>query len=193
VISLKKKNLNSKKVTTAKSLIPAESIINRILFIRNQKVILDKDLAILYGVETRVLKQAVKRNIKRFPLDFMFVLNNKEINGMVSQNVIPSKSYFGGAKPYVFTEQGVAMLSSVLNSERAIEINILIMRAFVKLRELISSNKKVEQKLKEIEDKLLDQESQIVQIIQVINELMAPPPVEKKKIGFTIDDYVRIL
>jgi hypothetical protein len=103
VISLNKKNSNSKKVTTSKSLIPTESIINRILFIRNQKVILDKDLAALYGVETRVLKQAVKRNIKRFPSDFMFVLNNKEINSMVSQNVIPSKSYLGGAKPYVFT------------------------------------------------------------------------------------------
>ena len=103
MISLNKKNSNSKKVTTSKSLIPTESIINRILFIRNQKVILDKDLAALYGVETRVLKQAVKRNIKRFPSDFMFVLNNKEINSMVSQNVIPSKSYLGGAKPYVFT------------------------------------------------------------------------------------------
>ena len=134
------------------------------------------------------MKQAIKRNIKRFPLDFMFVLNNKEINGMVSQNVIPSKSYFGGAKPYVFTEQGVAMLSSVLNSERAIEINILIMRAFVKLREIISSNKKVEQKLKEIENKLQEHEEQIVQIIQVINELAAPPPAEKKKIGFVISD-----
>jgi hypothetical protein len=102
--------------------------------------------------------------------------------------VIPSKSYLGGAKPYVFTEQGVAMLSSVLNSERAIEINILIMRAFVKLREIISTHKKVEQKLKEIENKLQDHEEQIVQIIEVINELLAPPPAEKKKIGFTIDD-----
>jgi hypothetical protein len=185
---MKNKNMNRKKFSIAKSLIPAESIINRIFVIRNQKVILDKDLAILYGVETRVLKQAVKRNIKRFPLDFMFVLNNKEINSMVSQNVIPSKSYFGGAKPYVFTEQGVAMLSSVLKSERAIEINILIMRAFVKLREIISSHKKVEEKLKDIESKLQAHEEQIVRIIQVINELVAPPPAEKKKIGFVIDD-----
>ncbi|NWF50129.1 MAG: ORF6N domain-containing protein, partial [Ignavibacteriaceae bacterium] len=99
-----------------------------------------------------------------------------------------SKSYFGGAKPYVFTEQGVAMLSSVLNSERAIEINILIMRAFVKLREIISSHKKVEEKLKDIENKLQDHEEQIVQIIQVINELITPLPAEKKKIGFVIDD-----
>ncbi|GMU95667.1 ORF6N domain-containing protein [Ignavibacterium album] len=166
------------------SLVPLESIISRILVIRNQRVILDKDLAFLYGVETRVLKQAVKRNMKRFPPDFMFILNNKEINSMVSQNVIPSKSYFGGAKPYVFTEQGVAMLSSVLNSDRAVEINILIMRAFVKLREIISTHKKVEEKLRNIENKLQEHEEQIVQIIQVINELVAPPPPEKKKIGF---------
>lgn len=168
----------------SKSLIPIESIISRILIIRNQRVILDKDLAQLYGVETRVLKQAVKRNIKRFPSDFMFTLNNKEINNLVSQNVIPSKSYLGGAKPFVFTEQGVAMLSSVLNSERAIEINILIMRAFVKLREIISSHKKVEQKIKDIEKKLGDHEDQILQIIQIINELISPPPAEKKRIGF---------
>jgi len=172
----------------SKSLIPKETIINRILVIRNHRVILDKDLAKLYGVETRVLKQSVKRNIKRFPSDFMFILTKKEIDNMVSQNVIPSKSYFGGAKPFVFTEQGVAMLSSVLKSDRAIEINILIMRAFVKLREIISSHKKVEQKLKDIEKKLQNQEDQIVQIIQVINELIAPPPAEKKKIGFVIDE-----
>jgi hypothetical protein len=179
---------NKMRQTTFKSLIPINSIINRILVIRNQRVILDKDLAALYGVETRALKQAVRRNSKRFPADFMFILNNKEINSMVSQNVIPSKSYFGGSKPFVFTEQGVAMLSSVLNSDRAIEINILIMRAFVKLREIISSHHKVEQKLKDIERKLHDHEEQIVQIIQVINELVAPPPAEKKKIGFVIDD-----
>ncbi len=116
-----------------KSIIPAESVINKFLVIRNQKVILDRDLAALYAEETRALKQAVKRNIRRFPKDFLFILTHKEIAQMVTQNVIPSKSYFGGANPMAFTEQGVAMLSSVLNSERAIEVNILIMRAFVKL------------------------------------------------------------
>ncbi len=170
-----------------KSLIPTEKIIHNILVIRNNKVILDRDLAILYGVETRSLKQAVKRNVKRFPKDFMFVLTKKEIELMVSQNVIPSKSYFGGAKPMVFTEQGVAMLSSVLNSERAIEVNILIMRAFVKLREIISTHKKVETKLKEIESKLSEHNDQIVQIIELINQLLAPPESPKKKFGFTID------
>ncbi|MCH9028031.1 MAG: ORF6N domain-containing protein [Bacteroidetes bacterium] len=166
---------------------PTENAINKILIIRNQKVILDRDLALLYKVETRALKQAVKRNIKRFPSDFMFVLIKKEIDLLVSQNVIPSKSYLGGANPMAFTEQGVAMLSSVLKSERAIEVNILIMRAFVKLREIISTHKKVEEKLKEIESKLKEHDDQIVQIIQVINQLITPLDSPKKKIGFTLD------
>lgn len=170
-----------------KSLLPTERVIKRILVIRNQKVILDRDLAILYGVETRALKQAVRRNRKRFPSDFMFALSKKEINQMVSQNVIPSKSYFGGAAPMAFTEQGVAMLSSVLKSERAIEVNILIMRAFVKLREIISTHKKVEEKLKGLESKLKKHDNQIIQIIQVINQLITPPDSSKKKIGFSLD------
>lgn len=170
-----------------KSLIPAESLMNKILVLRNQKIILDRDLANLYNVETRALKQAVKRNIKRFPSDFMFILSKKEIEKMVSQNVIPSKSFFGGANPLAFTEQGVAMLSSVLKSERAIEVNILIMRAFVKLREIILTHKKVANKLKELENKFKDHDDQITQIIQVINQLMTPPDPPKKKIGFTLD------
>ncbi|HQI39944.1 MAG: hypothetical protein B6D44_01575 [Ignavibacteriales bacterium UTCHB2] len=172
---------------SSKELIPTESLLNKILVIRSQKVMLDRDLAVLYGVETRVLKQSVKRNIKRFPKDFMFTLSKKEIEKMVSQNVIPSKSYLGGANPMAFTEQGVAMLSSVINSERAIEVNILIMRAFVKLREILSTHKKVEEKLKELENKLEEHDDQIVQIIQVINQLITPPSPTKKKVGFTID------
>jgi predicted ATP-grasp superfamily ATP-dependent carboligase len=117
----------------------------------------------------------------------MFVLSKKEIEKMVSQNVIPSKSFLGGADPMAFTEQGVAMLSSVLNSERAIEVNILIMRTFVKLREIISTHKKVEEKLKELENKLKEHDDEIVQIIQVINQLITPLTTPKKKIGFTID------
>lgn len=170
-----------------KPLLPVESVINKILVIRNQKVILDRDLANLYKVETRALKQAVRRNIKRFPSDFMFILNKKEIELMVSQTVIPSKSYFGGSAPFAFTEQGVAMLSSVLKSEKAIEVNILIMRAFVRLREIISTHKKVEEKLREIDSNLKDHNEKILQIIQVINQLINPPEPVKKKIGFTID------
>ena len=170
-----------------KPLLPVESVINKILVVRNQKVILDRDLAVLYNVETRTLKQAVNRNKKRFPSDFMFILNKKEIEQMVSQTVIPSKSYFGGSAPFAFTEQGVAMLSSVLKSDRAIEVNILIVRAFVRLREIISTHKKVEEKLKEIDNNLKDHDEKILQIIQVINQLINPPEPAKKKIGFTID------
>jgi len=170
------------KKSKTNSLIPVEGILDKILVIRNQRVILDRDIALLYEVETRALKQAVKRNINRFPPDFMFTLTKKEIDLMVSQNVIPSKSYFGGANPMTFTEQGVSMLSSVLNSERAIEINILIMRAFVKLREIISTHKKVEVKLKEFESKLQEHDEQILQIIQVINQLITPPEPPQKKL-----------
>jgi len=171
-----------------KSLIPGESVINKILVIRNQKVILDRDLAVLYNVETRVLKQAVRRNIRRFPKDFMFELTNKEFIDWRSQ-VVMSKSDKKGLRhrPYAFTEQGVAMLSSVLKSERAIEVNILIMRAFVRLREIISTHKKVEEKLKDLENKLKEHDDQIIQIIQIINQLITPVEKSKKKIGFTLD------
>jgi hypothetical protein len=172
---------------TAKSFIPAESLINTILVVRGQKVILDRVPAILYGVETRVLKQAVRRNMRRFPEDFMFQLTRKEFSTWRSQNVM-SKSEAKGLRhlPFAFTEQGVAMLSSVLKSESAIEVNILIMRAFVKLREIVSTHKKVEEKLKELESKFKEHDEQIVQIIQVINQLVTPPASPKKNIGFTI-------
>ena len=123
----------------------------RIHEIRGKKVILDKDLAELYGVETRVLKQAVRRNIQRFPEDFMFEINDDEIQKMVSQFVIPSKQYFGGAKPFVFTEQGVAMLSSVLNSEKAIQVNIAIMRAFVIMRQYAQNFQELALNIQELE------------------------------------------
>lgn len=163
-----------------KSLLPSESIINKILVIKNHKVILDRDLAVLYGVETRALKQAVRRNIKRFPEDFMFQLTKEEFHNWRSQTVM-SKADEKGLRyyPFAFTEQGVAMLSSVLKSERAIEVNILIMRAFVKLREIISTHKIVEEKLKELDSKLKEHDDQIVQIIQVINQLITPPEQQK--------------
>lgn len=136
------------------SIISAENFISKILLIRKHKVILDRELALLYNVETRALKQAVRRNKKRFPVDFMFVLTREEFKKWRSQSVI-SKSDKQGLRhlPMAFTEQGVAMLSSVLKSERAIEVNILIMRAFVKLREIISTSKNVQEKLNEIESK----------------------------------------
>jgi hypothetical protein len=165
-----------------KALIPAEVIERKIYLIRGQKVMLDNDLAKLYKVETRTLIQAVKRNTERFPLDFMFQLNNQEVISLRSQFVI-SKTGRGGRRylPYVFTEQGVAMLSSVLNSDRAIEVNIQIMRAFVKLREMIASNKELAKRLDELESKY---DEQFKVVFDAIRELMAPAEPKKRKIGF---------
>ncbi|OFY64068.1 MAG: DNA-binding protein [Bacteroidetes bacterium RIFCSPLOWO2_02_FULL_36_8] len=130
-----------------------QSIQTKIHEIRGQKVMLDFDLAKLYKVENRALKQAVKRNIDRFPNDFVFVLSDNEVSEMVSQIVIPSKSYFGGALPFAFTEQGVSMLSSVLRSKKAIQVNIAVMRAFVIMRHYALSHKDLTEKLKEMENR----------------------------------------
>jgi hypothetical protein len=127
--------------------LPNERILRRIFLIRNEKVMLDFHLAELYGVETRALKQAVKRNIERFPDDFMFQLSTAEVEDMVSQNVIPSKSYLGGALPFAFTERGVAMLSSVLNSKRAIETIVSIIRAFIGLRKVAANYQSIVTKI----------------------------------------------
>jgi len=164
-----------------KALIPVELIEKKIYLIRGQKVMLDKDLAVLYGVKPIRLREQVKRNIRRFPDDFMFQLDEKEIDFMVSQNAIPSRKYLGGFQPYVFTEQGVAMLSTVLNSERAIEVNIHIMRAFVKLREMIASHKDLVKRLDELESKY---DEQFKVVFDAIRELMAPPEPKRKHIGF---------
>ena len=139
----------------------ASDIEARIFTIRGMQVMLDRDLALLYGVETRVLKQAVNRNIIRFPSHFMFELSEDEIEKMVSQIVIPSKSYFGGSKPYAFTEQGVAMLSAVLRSDIAIEISIKIMDVFVAMRKLISSNIGILQRLENVEIKQIATDKKI--------------------------------
>ena len=133
--------------------------------IRGQKIILDYDLSDLYEIETRKLKQAVRRNLRRFPSDFMFELSAEEINLMVSQNVIPSKSYFGGASPFAFTEQGVAMLSSVLKSDKAIEINISIMRTFVTIRQFALNYTELQNRINEIE-------SDLPEIYNVLNYLV---------------------
>ena len=129
-----------------------EIIHKKIFEIRGFKVILDFDLALLYNVETRVLKQAVKRNSTRFPEDFMFILTETEINHLVSQSVIPSKSNLGGAFPFAFTEQGIAMLSSVLKSEKAIEINISIIRAFVTFRQFTLTYSELKDRILAIEN-----------------------------------------
>ena len=172
----------------SKSLLPLELIEKRIYIIRSQKVMLSTQLAELYNVEVRVLVQAVKRNIDRFPSDFMFQLSKSEFEDLKSQIVISS---WGGARrsrPYAFTEQGVAMLSSILNSKKAIKVNIQIMRAFVKLREILSTHKELAQKLKELELKIDSHDQQIQAIFDVINQLITPPDPPKRKMGFTIDE-----
>ena len=167
------------------ALVPTETIERKILLIREQKVMLSTHLAELYGVETRALNQAVKRNINRFPEDFMFQLTHLEAEQLVSQNVIPHKKYFGGSLPYAFTEQGVAMLSSVLNSERAVQVNIAIMRAFVKLREMIASHKDLARKLEALERKY---DAQFKGVFDAIRQLMASPGSKDKKIGFRVKE-----
>lgn len=146
------------------------TIKNKIHTIRGKQVILDRDLAGLYQIETRSLKQAINRNKNRFPSDFMFELNDLEINFMVSQSVIPSKQHLGGSKPYVFTEQGVAMLSSVLKNELAIQININIMRAFVEMKNFLHSNAEIFQRLQTTEQKLVTHDNKIDQIFNLIQE-----------------------
>jgi hypothetical protein len=165
-----------------KELVLVEIIERKIYLIRGHKVMLDSDLAELYGVETRVLLQAVRRNLNRFPGDFMFQLNYQEVAALRSQ-FVTSKTGRGGRRypPYVFTEQGVAMLSSVLNSERAIEVNIHIMRAFVKLREMIASHKDLAKRLDDLEKKY---DIQFKVVFDAIRELMRPPEKPKRKIGF---------
>ena len=153
------------------ALIPEERIATKILQIRHEKVILDFDLAVLYGIETRTLKQAVRRNIDRFPVDFMFELTDSEADNLVSQNVIPSKSHLGGSKPFAFTEPGVAMLSSVLKSKQAIDMNITIMRTFVMLRNILTDHQSLLIWKDQIEKELSDHGEQILKIMEYLNQL----------------------
>jgi hypothetical protein len=153
----------------------------RILLVRQHRVMLDYDLAALYRVETRALKQAVRRNLDRFPADFMFELAADEVTAMVSQNVIPGRRKLGGARPMAFTEQGVAMLSSVLRSTRAVQVNIAIMRAFVRLREMLLTNADLARKLGALEQKY---DSQFKVVFDAIRQLMTPPVPPRREIGY---------
>ncbi len=167
-------------------LIPEEVIINKILVLRGEKVILDFHLAEIYGVENRALKQAVRRNIDLFPSDFMFVLTGKELDLMVSQNVIPSKQHSGGSAPYAFTETGVAMLSSVLKSKKAKEISIAIMRAFVALRKLLIGSKELRMEIENIKRKVTNHDKHIELIFQYLDELAQKKEkeIKRKQIGY---------
>lgn len=167
------------------TLVPIEHVAQSILILRGHKVLLDTDLAAMYDVETKVLLQAVKRNPQRFPADFMLQLTAKEWAGLRSQ-IVTSKKERGGRRyaPYAFTEQGVAMLSSVLKSTRAIAVNIEIMRTFVRMRELLASNKELAQKLTELERRVSTHDRSIAGILKAIRELMNPPGPPKRSIGF---------
>jgi len=165
--------------------ISIESIAVRILEIRGKKVMLDNDLALIYGVKTKRLNEQVKRNLKRFPKDFMFQLTFKEKQEVVAICDHLKILKFSPQLPYAFTEQGIAMLSSVLNSDRAIQVNILIMRAFVKLREILLTHKDLTRKIEILESQYADHDYKIKIIFEAIKKLLEPPPVpEKPKIGF---------
>jgi hypothetical protein len=183
-------------------LIPGERIERAILLIRGHKVILDRDLADLYGVSTKRLNEQVRRNLRRFPEDFMFQLTAEEAAALRSQfatlkqDTSGMRSQFATAskrniryQPYAFTEQGVAMLSSVLHSDRAIEVNIAIMRAFVRLRELLATHKDLARKLEALEKKLGEHDEKFQIVFEAIRQLMAPPsdPETKRRIGFARD------
>lgn len=172
-------------MVSKQSLIPAERIEKAILLVRRQKVMLDADLATLYEVETRVLVQAVKRNMERFPEDFMFQLSREEFAILRSQSV--TSSDWGGRRypPYAFTEQGVAMLSSVLRSPRAIHVNIEIMRAFIRLRQMLASNAELARKLDALESKY---DTQFKVVFDAIRQLMTPPGPKRRSIGFRKGD-----
>lgn len=167
----------------AASLIPLEGITNAIVLLRGQKVLLDSDLAALYGVPVKVLNQAVRRNAERFPTDFMFQLSADEDEALRSQNVTLKRGRGAHRKyrPYAFTEQGVAMLSSVLRSRRAVLVNIAIMRAFVRLRRMLESNAELAKKLDALERRY---DAQFVVVFDAIRELTQPPEPDRPRIGF---------
>lgn len=168
------------------TLVPAERIEHAILLMRGQKVMLDRDLAVLYGVPTKVLNQAVKRNFDRFPPDFMFQLSADEFAEWKSQFVTSKSDRMGLRRPpMAFTEQGVAMLSSVLRSPRAIHVNIAIMRAFVRLREMLASHSELSRRFGELERKY---DSQFQVVFEAIRQLMAPPEKPQRKIGFDVHE-----
>ena len=164
--------------------VPIQLIERRIYLIRGQKVMLDRDLAELYQVKPIALRQQVKRNQDRFPEDFMFQLSEKEADQLVSQNVIPSKQSLGGYLPYVFTQEGVAMLSSVLRSKRAIQVNVAIMRAFVRLRQILESNEELNRKFAAVIRKLGEHDKYFKVVFDELKKLSNPPASPHRQIGF---------
>jgi hypothetical protein len=175
--------------TKTKGQLSNEVVISKIYLVRGQRVMVDKDLAELYEVDTRVLNQAVRRNKERFPNDFMFQMNAKEFENWKSQIVISNSERMGLRKrPLVFTEQGVAMLSSVLNSKTAINVNIQIIRVFTRMRELMLKNKDILLQVRKMEKKLDKHDDQIMIIFAHLKKLLTPPEAPRRKIGFRRKD-----
>ena len=172
--------------TSKNLLIPDEVVVNKIYLLRNYKVMLDRDLAELYGVKSIRLREQVKRNPGRFPQNFMFQLTKKEVEMMVSQNAIPSKKQLGGHLPYAFTEHGVLMLANVLKSRQALTMSLRIIEIFVRLRELLLTHKDILLKLEQLEKKAVRQDADIKLIFGYLRKLLTPPQDPIRKIGFKI-------
>ena len=171
-------------------IIPIERIEKTILVIRGKKVMIDSDLADLYSVTTKRLNEQVKRNKERFPEEFMFRLTKNEKEEVVANCDHLSQLKFSHVLPYVFTEHGAVMLASVLNSPKAIEASLVVVRAFVRLREILSTHKALAQKLKELELKVESHDEQIMTIFEAINQLIATPEKPKRKIGFGVEEPI---
>lgn len=172
----------------SKAVIPEERIIKKIVVLRGERVILDFHIAEIFGVETRALKQAVKRNAERFPKDFMFKLTKKEMESLVSQNVIPHIKFLGGAIPLAFTETGVAMLSGVLKSDTAVKMNILIMRAFIMLRKIATNYKEIMNMLEQLRSQYDKRFGEIHKVLEYLLHPPQPPEPPRRKIGFRRND-----
>jgi hypothetical protein len=168
-------------------IIPDEVLVNKIFLLRNHKIMLDRDLAELYGVKAIRLREQVKRNSNRFPDNFMFQLTENEVDLMVSQNAIPSRKHLGGALPYAFTEHGVLMLANVLKSEQAIQMSIRIIEIFVKIREMLLTHKDILLKLELLEKNVTQNNIKIQTIFEVLKQLIEQPKQSMKRIGFNQD------
>lgn len=175
-------------MTAGDSLIPVERIENMIFVIRGQKVMLDADLAELYGVPTKRLNEQVKRNAERFPADFMFALTAEEKAEVVAKCDHLKRLRFSPTKPFAFTEHGALMLASVLNSRRAVEVSVMVTRAFVKLREILAGHRELARKVAELERRTKGHDEKIRSLVEAIRQLMAAPEAKTRRIGFSTDE-----
>jgi hypothetical protein len=171
------------------SIIPGETIISKIYLLRDSKVMLDKDLAILYGVKAIRLREQVKRNMGRFPKHFMFKLTAKEVKLMVSQNAIPSVQSLGGSLPYAFTEHGILMLANVLKNERAVKMSVRIIEIFVKMREVMASHRQLLSKIEQIEKKVTNQDEKVELLFRYVKKFIQSEE-ERPKIGYKTSNKI---